>query len=376
VSVPRIAAFLDSPDEGWRAMDLCGEMLVREWTAMPAEVEPTPFTIRLPRAARHLPLAPQTAWSTDRLIGRFLTYPAYAARQRSSFDFFHVVDHSYAQLVHVLPHARTGVYCHDLDTFRCVLDPDAEPRPAWFRTMALLTLRGMTSAALVFYSTNVVREAIERAGLVAASRLVQAPLGVAPGLDAVARDDREAVAVLAPLGGRPYLLHVGSGIARKRLDVLFETFGRLHAQFPELRLVQNGAVLDAAQRALVARAGIAGALFQPPERVTREVLGALYRRASAVLVTSDSEGFGIPVIEALACGATVFASDIPVLREVGGGAVVHCRAGDPEHWAATLAAFLAGALAVPPREARIAQGAKFTWEKQARTILDAYRGLR
>jgi len=356
-------------------MDLCGDMLLREWRAMPGEVEATPFTIHLPHAARRFPFSPKAMWNADRLIGRFLTYPARAVRERGSFDFFHVVDHSYAQLVHVLPRARTGVYCHDIDTFRCLIDPAAEPRPAWFRAMASITLRGMESAAVVFHSTNVVREEIERAGLVPSSKLVKAPLGVSPGLDAAARDDVEARALLGPLGCRRYLLHDGSAIPRKRLDVLFETFGRLRAEFPELRLVQNGATLDAEQRAQVARCGIEEALFQPPERVSIEVLGALYRRAAAVLVTSDSEGFGIPVIEALACGSVVFASDIPVLREVGGGAVVHCRVGDPEHWAATLRAFLEGALAVPSREERIAQAAQYTWAKHARTIFEAYRSL-
>jgi len=227
----------------------------------------------------------------------------------------------------------------------------------------------------VFHSTNAVKEEIERAGLVPSSRLVHAPYGVSPGLDAVPREDAEALALLAPLEGRPYLLHVGSAIPRKRLDVLFETFARLHRLFPELRLVQNGAALDTNQRALVARCRIGGALFQPPMRVSRDVLGALYRRAAAVLVTSDAEGFGLPVLEGLACGSVVFASDIPVLREVGGGVIVHCRAGDPEHWAATLRAFLEGKLEVRSREERIAQGTKYTWARHARIILEAYRAL-
>jgi glycosyltransferase involved in cell wall biosynthesis len=94
-----------------------------------------------------------------------------------------------------------------------------------------------------------------------------------------------------------------------------------------------------------------------------------------VLVTSDAEGFGLPVIEALACGAVVFASDIPVLREVGGDAIVPCRVGDPDHWAATVGRFLDGALSPPPREARLAQAAKFSWSRHARVILGAYQSL-
>ncbi len=375
MSAPTIGVFLDPPSENWRAMDLCGEMLIREWRAMPGEVSPTPLGIDLPRLARRSRLPRSVGLNIDRVAGRFATYPAYAARQRRRFDYFHVVDHSYAQIVHVLPHARTGVFCHDLDAFRSTLDPERAPRPPWFRAMQSIMLRGLTAAAVVFYTTNVVREEIECAEIVPPSRLVHAPLGVSPGLDAVVRDDADARELLAPLEGRPYLFHVGSAMPRKRLDVLFETFARLRPRFPDLRLVQNGAVLDAEQRAHLARCGIEEALFQPPGPVNREVLGALYRRAAAVLVTSDSEGFGMPVIEALACGSVVFASDIPVLREVGGGAVVHCRVGDPTDWATTLQAFLDGSLEVPSLDRRLAQAAKYTWKRHARAILDAYRAL-
>lgn len=370
-----IGVFLDPKSESWRAMDVCGEMLLGAWRAMANEVTATALTVDLPRVARRARLPPSFALNADRLAGRFVAYPAYAARQRGRFDFFHVVDHSYAQIVHVLPHARTGVFCHDLDAFRAIVEPERERRGAAFRAMQSVTLRGLESAAVVFYSTNLVRSEIERARLVPSSRLVKAPYGVSAGLDAIERDDAEARAILAPLEGRPYLLHVGSSIPRKRLDVLFETFARLRPHFPELWLVQNGATLGAEQRAQLARCGIEGAFFQPPGCVSPEVLGALYRRARALLVTSESEGFGLPVIEGLACGTVVFASDIPVLREVGGGAAVFCRMGDPEQWAATLRAFLDGELAVPSREERLSRAAQYTWAKQARTILEAYRSL-
>jgi glycosyltransferase involved in cell wall biosynthesis len=158
--------------------------------------------------------------------------------------------------------------------------------------------------------------------------------------------------------------------------VLFETFARLHAKHPELRLVQNGAALDDAQRAHVERLGIRDAFLQPSAlRIGRSVLAGLYRRAKAVLVTSDAEGFGIPVIEGLACGAVVFASDIPVLIEVSGGAAVHCRVGDPDAWAATIDPFLVGRSAPPPRDVRLARAAMYTWSNHAKIILAAYEAL-
>jgi glycosyltransferase involved in cell wall biosynthesis len=375
-----IAVFLDSPDENWLAMNLAGEMLLTEWkTSFASQVEPTGFSIDLPQVARRLPslARSKTALQFDKLAGRFLVYPPIVARERSRHDFFHVVDHSYAQLVHALPRARTGVYCHDLNAFRSIVAPAKQRRSAWFRGIQGVTLAGLRSARVVFYSTNTVRSEIEALRIVPASRLVQAPYGIAAELTPEPSERGEgakARELLARFGGRPYILHIGSAAPRKRLDVLFETFARLRSRFPELFLVQGGALVSDAQREHIARLGLADAIVLSG-KVERATLAAFYRRAKAVLVTSESEGFGLPVIEGLACGAPVFASDIPVLREVGEGCVVHCRLADPDDWAARIGSFLDGHTPAPPRENGLALAAKYSWKNHAQVILDAYRAL-
>ena len=121
---------------------------------------------------------------------------------------------------------------------------------------------------------------------------------------------------------------MGSSIPRKRLDVLFEVFAALRSRHPELRLVQQGGALTPAQREQVARLGIGDALLQPPQAGPgRRWRGSTAGR-QAVLVPSEAEGFGLPVIEALACGAPVVASELPVLREVGDTACLYCAVGD------------------------------------------------
>ncbi len=356
-------------------MNLAGEMLMSEWKALPGEIEPSAFSIALPRLARRLPyLGDRRAFNIDRGAGRFLAYLPLAARQRRKHDFFHVVDHSYAHLVHVLPGNRTGVFCHDLDAFRPILG-ERDPRwSALVRTTQSIVLRGLRSARLVFYSTHFVREAIEQWNVVPSSRLIHAPYGIAPEYRADPPPDPECERIVQSLRGRRFLLHVGSNVDRKRLDVLFETFARLRPSFPELALVQAGADLTPAQAAHVARLGLEGQIVFAG-RTSRVTLAPLYARAAAVLVTSDSEGFGLPAIEALACGAPLFASDIPVLREVGGRAAQYCRVGDPDEWAAEVRRFLSGEVRPPPLADRLARASTYSWKNHARTILDAYRSL-
>jgi glycosyltransferase involved in cell wall biosynthesis len=109
--------------------------------------------------------------------------------------------------------------------------------------------------------------------------------------------------------------------------------------------------------------------------VNRRELAALYRQAALVLLPSEAEGFGLPVIEALACGAAVVASDLPVLHEVGGQGAVYCPVANMNGWVETVNRLLAHPEAAPDRATRIAQAQRFSWEKHAGTILNAYQGL-
>jgi len=372
----RLALLMDPREEGWPSMDLVGEALLEGLSAHPSEVSVVPLRPRIPALVRGLPRlgTRNAAFNADRLLTRFGAYPLQALRTRPRAEAFHVVDHTYAQLVHALPASRTGVFCHDLDAFRSVVEPEREPRPAWFRTMARLQLEGLRRAAIVFHATRAVREELLAHGLVDARRLVWAPYGASPEYRVGPVPGDRSDEVLAPLGGRPFLLHVGSSIRRKRLDVLFQVFAELRARHPELRLVQQGASLTAEQQELVKRLGIREALLQP-DRQERATLAGLYRRASAVLLTSEAEGFGLPLIEALACGALVVASDLPVLREVGAEACVYSPVADLAHWTRTVDALLTQPGSGPSLASRLSRAARFTWSAHTRTVLDAYRRL-
>jgi glycosyltransferase involved in cell wall biosynthesis len=368
----RLAVVCDFPEEGWASMDLAAEMLLRELSAdRTARVCP-PFRRRagrLPWLGRR-----RAAFNLDRLLNRLWDYPRYLRRRRHEFTAFHLCDHSYAQLVQVLPAERTGVMCHDLDTFRCLLEPGREPRPAWFRAVARHTLAGLRKAAVVFYTTEAVRRSIEAFGLIDPARLVHAPNGVAAEFTPDGEVEDVAAFAAAATAGRPYVLHVGSCIPRKRIDVLLDGFAAVRRQAPGLLLVQVGGEWTVPQREQLGRLGLGASVVQL-RGLGRRQLAGLYRRASAVLQPSEAEGFGLPVAEALACGAVVLASDIPVLREVGGAGALFCPVADVAAWGERLGRVLADPRAAPPRPARLAQGRRYTWAAHARAVAEAYARL-
>lgn len=352
-------------------MDLVAEQL-GEGLRSQGRFEVATVAPAIPRIARvALRTRPQLAFNADRLAFRFGWYPARLLASRRTSDLFHIADHTYAQLARALPAERTGIYLHDLDAFRSLRVKDPEVRPGWFRVLSSVTLSGLRRAALVFHSTRVLGEELHREGWVHPERLRLAPYGVSPAFTDHPRPAPELDQVLAPLGSSRFVLHVGTSVQRKRLDVLFRTFASLRPSHPDLWLVQQGAALTPDQRSLIDALGIGGRLLQPP-KLSTQTLAALYQRATLVLVTSEREGFGLPVIEALACGRPVVASDLPTLREAGGGAALYCPMGEVGTFANTCLALLSGSLHAPPREQRIAQAKRFSWSEHARLIEDAY----
>jgi glycosyltransferase involved in cell wall biosynthesis len=320
----------------------------------------------------------------DRLVGRFHDYPRYLRRLRPQFELFHLADHSYSQLVHELPPGRTIVTCHDLDTFRCLWQPGRGGRSLLFAAMTRRILSGLQKAAHVCCDSRATRDELLDRRLLPPDRVTVAYLGVDPALLEPLHSDAEKSVeqLLAAHGSSPHeicLLHVGSTIARKRIDVLLNVLGELRKLEPRVVLYRVGGPFTAAQTARAECLGVAQHIRVLP-RISVQELAVLYRRAALVLQPSDAEGFGLPVAEALACGTPVLASDLPVLREVGGAAAAYARVGDVPSWVEQARALLAERDADRPawenrREACLQQGMIFSWAENARHTAGIYRNI-
>jgi glycosyltransferase involved in cell wall biosynthesis len=377
-----LAIVCDLAEEKWPSMDLIGEMIFNQLqVVMKDDFRVTRVCPPMSRRFTLLPLAGRSwmALTADRFCGRFLDYPRWLRNNREEYNLFHIVDHSYSQLVHELPPERTVITCHDLDTFRCLVEPEREPRSALFRAMTRRVLTGMQRAARVTCVSAATRDQILTHQLIAPERLVVVPNGVHPSCSPLpnAAADAEAARLLGEVNKDCIeILHVGSTIARKRVDVLLKVVAEVREQFPSLRLIRVGGEFTPEQARLAGRLGLDEAVVTLPF-LERDVLAAVYRRAAAVLVTSESEGFGLPVVEAMACGTVVVASDIPALREVGGGAVSYCPVGDVAAWSEAVIEALLERREHPDewqrrRERGLARAEQFSWAAYARKMVEVY----
>jgi len=176
-----------------------------------------------------------------------------------------------------------------------------------------------------------------------------------PGIDPVFRAEGEA----ADLGG-PYVLGVGTLEPRKNLPALVAAFALLRRRQPELTLALAG--LEGWEERPLAAEGVRLLGF-----VSDDELARLYRGASAFAYPSRFEGFGIPVVEALASGVPSVVSSHPSLDEASGGGAIRVDPDDAEAFAGALEQALAA-----PRGTGVEHAARFSWRACGEAVLEGY----
>ena len=172
----------------------------------------------------------------------------------------------------------------------------------------------------------------------------------------------------------PYLLFVGLLSTRKNVTVLIGAFEQIAAEDPDLRLVLAGADSHGHEsvRERRDRSPFRDRILTPGY-VAAADLPALYGTAEAFVFPTRDEGFGLPILEALACGTPVVASDLEVLREVGGEHPSWAEVGSEVDLARALHEALAASRDEASVTARQGWARRFRWEETARLTWNAYR---
>ena len=345
---------------------------------------------------RHLPDALPEGWRVRPYVGRL--HPRHAARTRRLLDDLgspavvrgripqrllrrialpaewnagrHDLFHGPFDLVPPTRRAARVVTIHDLAFLRA---PEGLPAEWIAERRATVPPSARRAHRVITVSEFSRRDLIELLDL-DPEKVVAIHHGI--GAEFRPTEDREAdLARLAERYGiRPgFVLYLGTLQPNKNVEGLCAAYQLLRQRGFPGQLVLAGAegwLFDEMWERIVARGHDAGVLrtgFVDDEDIPR-----LYRAADAFALVSFLEGFGIPVIEAMACGTPVVAADACSLPEVAGGAALLADPDDPSSIADALER------AVGPERERLAaaglrRAAEFTWPRSAARHVEVYR---
>jgi glycosyltransferase involved in cell wall biosynthesis len=249
---------------------------------------------------------------------------------------------------------RNAVFVHDLAP---LVEPDWYGG-AYGRWHRLLLRRAASGARLAIAPSETVRRQLTDLLGMSPHRTAVAPLGV----DAAFHAGVDPMPVRRQLGlQRPYVLAVGTAVARKNL-------GLLDRAAPALAAAGLDAVVAGGRRSYM-RSETAATGARRLGHVLEADLPALYAGAAVLVLPSLYEGFGLPCVEAMACGTPVVASDRGALPETCGDAALYV---DPETADALVEACSLAAHDAATRDRLTAAGltraARFTWERTAMAV--------
>ena len=268
--------------------------------------------------------------------------------------------------------ARLAVACHDMQLF----EPEAHPMSRWLLQQRLkwrlLFGRLGESAHMIHTISEFSAGRIAHFFPALEGRIRVIPNAVSPAF--FVPPTAHGLQVLARLGllGEPYLLLPGGLHHRKNAELILEAWPEMQRRRPELKLVITSHNTPAYLERAKLLPGVIPTGFQE-----EDALVALYSGAELVWFPSKYEGFGMPVVEAMACGTAVVASDSSALPEIAGGAAAALL--PPDRPAAHVEAVL-GLLENNGARQRAGmlgrrRAAQFTWARSANLLVQRFTEL-
>lgn len=269
--------------------------------------------------------------------------------RRLGAELFHGTDFA-APYLPVVPSVLT---LHDLSPWK---------QTGWHHTAGRVRrrtpylLRLGLATMVITPSESIRREAIERFHL-HPGRVTAVPLAAAPNFRPVK----------AAPAQRPYFLYLGTVEPRKNIPLLLEAWRQVRKTHPVELVVAGRRRPDGPLLAVEPGLRVLG-------EVPEEELPRLYSGAAAVLYPSFYEGFGLPVLEAMRCGAAVFASPDAAIREITGNAALHLDVGDVRAWVEAMTAVLERpGWRAELGEAGLRRSAGYSWDRTARLTRAVYQ---
>ena len=307
---------------------------------------------------------------------RFWRYPRAVSQHQA--DIFHIIDHTDGHIVYWLKKLGKPVIvtCHDLVQY---IYPEILKGQARFPPLSMATWRysvkGMKKAdRIITVSQNTAKD-VGKMLDISADIITVTPNGVDAQFRVLPQNQIASRRAKHASVGEICLLNVGSTHQRKNMETILKVLETLRQKDFPARLWKVGSDFTPQQKAYISDRQLESCITWIPQ-IERETLVELYNAADILLAPSLYEGFGLTIIEAMACGTPVITANVSSLPEVAGDAAVLV---DPLNVKAMAEAIvrLFNNSTVRDRlvEKGLARAEQFTWNQTAKTIAINYEAI-
>lgn len=339
----KVTLFRDIPTERWPSMERYADALY--YSLCELNVTVTQYAPKRP-----FPKLSGLANTMLNYAWRLGVYPLLARIYQG--DINHIIDHSYAHLLYSLNWHRTVVTCHDIAPL--VFDP---PGTGFSYYAWRLSFTALSQAAQIITDSRYTRTELLKNSSIQPEHIQVVPLGVN------LRSNRPPSTRVDNL-----ILHVGSCVSRKNVEALL----RALAFVPEARLLQIGGQWNAHHKQLIAELNLSPRITQLGY-VSEDELQYYYQTATCFVFPSFYEGFGLPVLEAMATGLPVICSNTSSLIEVANEAAMLFNPSDVHQLAGYLQELLFSSTQREKlRMAGLERAQEFTWKRTAQATTAVY----
>jgi glycosyltransferase involved in cell wall biosynthesis len=310
-----VTIFRDYKEDAWKSMEIYSDNLVHALKNNYNSIHIKEY-YALSSISKYFPKRNKII----RYIFRYLLNPIFSFFNQG--DINHIIDQSNAHLIHVLNPNKTVITCHDLIV------------PVWENEMSRISSWGRIKSWIKYWRIHSLKKAkyIITVSQYSKKQLIDR-LHIDPHRVTVIPEGVENIFMYQPKEKSisiknkdnlpaQFVLHVGSCAPYKNINFLLHLFHQIAHKNPQLYLVKVGSTWTDDQYSLIKKLGIEKRILTV-SHVPKADLPHIYSLATCLIHPSYIEGFGLTVLEAMACRCPVILSDIPVLHELAGNAGIY-----------------------------------------------------
>ncbi|GAB4366835.1 MAG: hypothetical protein Kow00121_04570 [Elainellaceae cyanobacterium] len=354
------------------SMDIYAHNLVSELRA----VRPTWEIVDL--APRPVDRTSRSLWvRAEKAYERFWRFPQFVQRQKA--DIFHIIDPAEAHIVYGLQKQRkpTVVTCHDLINFSKNYNLQGSVQlPLVSRNLWLRAVRGMCYADHICAVSAATAKDTTALLDIEPSRITVTPNGVSPVFQPLASEQIASIRQQYGLSPETFcLLNVGSNHPRKNILTVLKAVAILKQKGMAVQFWKVGADFTDEQTAFIQAQNLAQLVkhIGKPDQTT---LLQLYNAADILVAPSLAEGFGLTLLEAMACGTPVITSNCSAMPEVAGEAGILIDPLNAEAIAQAVCQLHANPDNYQGRSQKgIARAKLFNWRNTAEQVAELYENV-